>query len=235
MIRGDAGNLAGIPIRYFMKLFLAVISVFIFLDAPSPFAQSLFTLNFENDEVGKFPAAWSSRDKENMGGVYSVRAEGGHRFLHADARRISVQIGQEKAWNLKEFPILRWRWRALVFPEGTDERKKSGNDNVLSVYVVFGGWPIPRSIKYSWSDTRPAGTIFNSPLSGRTKIIVVRSGRSMAGNWVAEERNVLVDYRSLFGEGEKSPSARGILLLTDSDDTMTRAAGDYDDLTVAAR
>jgi hypothetical protein len=218
-----------------MKLFFAVLSALIFLDTPSLFAQSLFTLNFENDEAGKFPTGWSSRDKENMGRVYSVRAEDGHRFLHADAQGISVQIGYEKTWNLKEFPILRWRWRALVFPEGSDERKKSGNDNVLSVYVVFGGWPIPSSIKYTWSDTLPAGTVFDSPLSGKTKIIVVRSGRSMAGNWVAEERNVLADYRSLFGEGEKNPSARGILLLTDSDNTMTRAAGDYDDITVAAK
>jgi len=218
-----------------MKLFLAVLSALIFLDTPSLFAQSLFTLNFENDEAGKFPLSWSSRDKENMGRVYSVRAEDGHRFLHADAQGISVQIGYEKTWNLKEFPILRWRWRALVFPEGSDERKKSGNDNVLSVYVVFGGWPIPSSIKYTWSDTLPAGTVFDSPLSGKTKIIVVRSGRSMAGNWVAEERNVLADYRSLFGEGQKNPTARGILLLTDSDNTMTRSEGDYDDITVAAK
>ena len=218
-----------------MKLFLAVLSALIFLDTPSLFAQSLFTLNFENDEAGKFPLSWSSRDKENMGRVYSVRAEDGHRFLHADAQGISVQIGYEKTWNLKEFPILRWRWRALVFPEGSDERKKSGNDNVLSVYVVFGGWPIPSSIKYTWSDTLPAGTVFDSPLSGKTKIIVVRSGRSMAGNWVAEERNVLADYRSLFGEGQKNPTARGILLLTDSDNTMTRSEGDYDDITVVAK
>jgi len=40
----------------------------------------------------------------------------------------------------------------------------------------------------------PAGTVFDSPLSGKTKIIVVRSGRSMAGKWVAEERNVLADH-----------------------------------------
>jgi hypothetical protein len=226
---------AGISAHHFMKLFLALLLALIFWDSPSLFAQSLFTLNFENDEGGKFPAGWSSRDRENTGRVYSVRIEEGQRFLHADARGISVPIGYEKTWNLKAFPILRWRWRPLVFPEGADERKKSGNDNVLSVYVVCGGWPIPRSIKYTWSDTLPAGTVFDSPLSGRTKIIVVRSGRSMAGKWVAEERNVLADYRGLFGGREKNPSARAILILTDSDDTRTRAAGDYDDLTVAAK
>ena len=218
-----------------MKLFLAVLSALIFLDAPSLFAQSLFTINFENDEAGKFPAGWSSRDKEKMGRVYSVRAEDGHRFLHADAQGISVQIGYEKTWNLKEFPILRWRWRALVFPEGSDERKKNGNDNVLSVYVVLGGWPIPSSLKYSWSDILPVGMICDSPHSSKTKVFVVRSGRSLSGKWLTEERNVLADYRSLFGEGEKNFSARGILLLTDSDNTMTRAVGDYDAITVAAK
>jgi hypothetical protein len=218
-----------------MKLFLAVLSALIFLNTPSLFAQSLFSIKFENDEAGKFPAGWSSRDKENMGRVYSVRAEDGHRFLHADAQGISVQIGYEKTWNLKEFPILRWRWRALVFPEGSDERKKSGNDNVLSVYVVLGGWPIPSSIKYTWSDTLPVGTTFDSPHSSKTKVFVVRSGRSLSGKWLTEERNVLADYRSLFGEGEKNSSARGILLLTDSDNTMTRAVGDYDAIIVAAK
>lgn len=170
-----------------------------------------------------------------MGRVYSVRIEEGRRFLRADARGISVPIGHERAWDLGEFPLLRWRWRALVFPEGSDERKKSGNDNVLSVYVLFGGWPVPRSVKYTWSDTLPEGTVLDSPLSGKIKVIVLRSGRSMAGNWVAEERNVLADYRRLFGGGEKNPSARGILILTDSDDTRTRAAGDYDDIAVAAK
>jgi hypothetical protein len=57
----------------------------------------------------------------------------------------------------------------------------------------------------------------------------------MAGKWVAEERNVLADYRSLFGMGEKNPSARGILLLTDSVNTMTRSVGDYDYITVAPK
>jgi hypothetical protein len=198
-------------------------------------AQVLFNLNFERDEVGRFPAGWSSRNEENKGRVYSVQAEEGHKFLHADARAVSVQIGYEKKWELKEFPVLRWRWRARIFPEGTNERKKSGNDNVLSVYVVFGGWPIPRAVKYVWSDTLPAGTILDSPHSGQTKIFVVRSGRGLVGRWLTEERNVLADYRRLFGESQATPAAKGILLLTDSDSTGTHAMGDYDDIEVAAR
>jgi len=101
------------------------------------------------------------------------------------------------------------------------------------VYVVFGGWPIPSSIKYVWSDTLPVGETFDSPHSSKTKVVVVRSGRSMIGKWVTEERNVLADYRGLFGEGENNPTAKGIALLTDSDNTNTRAVGDYSDITIS--
>ncbi len=132
-------------------------------------AQPFIRFNFEGDEVGKFPSGWSSRDKENMIKTYTVQAEGGNKFLHADSRGTSVQIGYERKWELKDFPILRWRWRAQTFPEGTNEREKSGNDNVLAVYVIFGGWPIPSSIKYVWSDTLPVGASFDSPHSGKTR------------------------------------------------------------------
>ena len=123
----------------------------------------------------------------------------------------------------------------MVFPEHSNERKKSGNDSVLGVYAVFGGWPVPSSIKYIWSDTLPVGASFDSPHSGKTKIIVVRSGRDMIEKWVAENRDVLADYRKQFGGGEKDPVSRGIAVLTDSNETNSRAVGDYDNFAVRGR
>ena len=222
--------------RSFRKTGIEFLFVFLFLFwAESLGAQTLIRFHFESDEVGKVPSAWASRDPQNMAKVYSIQEEGGNKFLHADARAISIQFGVEKKWELKDFPILRWRWRAWIFPEGTDERKKSGNDNVLSVYVVFGGWPIPQAIKYVWSDTLPAGRVLDSPHSGKTKIVVVRSGREGRGNWVEQERDLLADYRHLWGESHANPTARGILLLTDSDSTRTHAVGDYDDIAVVTK
>jgi len=215
-----------------MKCLLIFLSLFW---VPGLGAQTLLRMDFDSDQVGRFPSQWSSRDPENVARVYSIQEEGGNKFLRADARAISVQIGFEKKWELKDFPTLRWRWRARIFPEGTDERTKSGNDNVLSIYVVFGGWPIPQAIKYVWSDTLSAGSVLDSPHSGKTKIVVVRSGRELKGLWLAEERNVLADYRRLWGESQTNPTAKGILLLTDSDSTRTHAVGDYDDIEVAAK
>ncbi len=223
------------PARFFrttrMKFLLFFFPLFW---VPSLGAQTLLYLDFESDQTGRFPSQWSSRDPENMAKVYSVQEEGGNLFLHADARAIGIQIGIEKKWELEKLPMLRWRWRAWVFPERTNEREKSGNDNVLSVYVVFGGWPIPQAIKYVWSDTLPAGSVLDSPHSSRTKIVVVRSGRTLRGEWAAEERDVLADYRRLFDDPRAAPTARGILILTDSDSTQTHAVGDYDDISISS-
>lgn len=195
-------------------------------------AQTLFKLTFEDDAEGKFPSGWSSRDKKGMSKVYSVRKENGEKFLRGDSGGLSVTIGYERGWNLADYPLIRWRWRPMTFPTGTNEHKKSGNDNVLGLYVAFGGWPLPKSIKYIWSETLPVGTELPSPFSGKTKMVVIRSGREGKGEWFSEERNVLDDYRRLFKEPKAAPKAKGVGILTDSDNTGTEAVGDYDDIEI---
>jgi hypothetical protein len=205
------------------------------LSAQTLFAQPLVHITFERDEVGKFPSGWQSRDEKDGIKVYSVQAEGEKKFLHADARDQSVQISYEQKWPLTDYPLLRWRWRAVTFPAASNERVKGGADSVLGLYVVLSGLPFVTSIKYVWSDTLPEGTVFDSPYSSGTKIVVVRSGRALAGSWVTEERDVLSDYERLFGKKEKHPVARGIALLTDSDNTRSRAVGDYLEISIPAR
>ena len=195
-------------------------------------AQTLFRVNFQSDEIGKLPSGWISWDEKTASRVYSVQAENGKRFLHADSEGSRDQLGYEHPWPLREFPLLHWQWRAVVFPANSNEREKSRNDSVLGLYVVFGHWPFIKTIKYIWSDTLPAGISFTSPYSSTTKIVVVRSGRTHQGAWVNENRNGLADYRELYGEPEKGPVASGIAVLTDSDDTHSHAIGDYADIQV---
>jgi len=197
-------------------------------------AQLPIHITFDGDEIGEFPSGWVSRDRQNMAKVYSVQVEGEKRFLHADAHDLSVQISYQKNWDIRDLPILRWRWRSITFPIGSNEQIKSGADSVLGVYVVLRGWPFVRAIKYIWSDTLPMGTEFDSPYSSGTKMIVVRSGRGFTGTWVTEERNVLFDYERFFGKEEKHPVAQGIAILTDSDDTHSRTVGDYADISITS-
>jgi hypothetical protein len=210
-----------------MKRWLAVILLFW---AQSVSAQEPVRITFDGDEVGKFPAGWVSEDQKDMTQVYSVQAEGNRKFLHADARNLSVLISTAVRWNLSESPMLRWRWRAVTFPTGSDEERKSGDDSVLGLYVVFTGRPFVTAIKYIWSDTLPAGIEFDSPYSSGTKMVVVRSGRALAGTWITEERNLLADYTQFLGKGEKSAVTQALAILTDSDNTRSRAVGDYADI-----
>lgn len=214
-------------------MFIKKIFVLSFAMASIFAGDTLFSVDFQDSKSGAFPDGWTSKDETNMVAVYSVASEEENNFLRADAKSISVTIGYDKSWNLEQYPKLKWRWRAISLPKGTDEKKKSGNDDVLGVYVVFGGFPIPRSIKYIWSETLPVGTELNSPYSSKTKMLVVRSGEKGVGEWVSEERDVLKDYRRLFGKPKANPVAKGIALLSDSDNTKTHVIGDYDDFIIS--
>lgn len=196
------------------------------ITAAVAFPQSPLRVSFDNDEVGKLPAAWKSKSDESRS-IYAVQAEDGRKFLHADAKDAAAQIGYEQQWPLKDFPVLQWQWRADTFPTGSNERVKNGYDSVLAVYVAFGRSPLVKGIKYVWSDVLPKGDKFASLTSGRVKVVVLESGRALKGTWVTERRDVLADYRELFGPADATPVARGIAVLTDSDDTHSRSVGDY--------
>jgi hypothetical protein len=184
-------------------------------------------IHFQDCPVNCLPGNWQARDHRCAAKIYSVQQESECRFIHADSRRTQDQIGYEVRWPLREFPVLQWRWRAVHFPTGSDERENGRNDSVLGLYVIFGQVPFIKTIKYVWSDRLPVGACFPSPHSSTTRIMVVRSGRSQQGAWVTESRDVLADYIQIYGEGDKNPVALGIGLLTDSDDTRSRAVGDY--------
>lgn len=199
---------------------------------PVAAGQPTVRLDFTACEIGKPPAGWPSWNG-SAASVYSIRSEGDKKFLHADAGGTAVQIGHEMSWPLKELPFLEWQWRAMLFPGKSDERKKATDDSVLGLYVVFGRAPLVKAIKYIWSDALPVGTALDSPFTSRTKMIVLESGRELAGKWVTERRDVLADYRRLFGDGESDPVAKGIAVLTDADNTNSHAVGDYGDIQIS--
>jgi hypothetical protein len=187
-------------------------------------AECVALEDFSRGRPGEFPPEWKPR-KEAGRPVYSIRDEGGRRFLRAIARRIGIQAGREAAWNLETHPILAWSWRPIEFPKGADERASSTNDSAVSVYAVFPTSRVSvKSLKYVWSRVVPAGTHLSSS-AGNTQVRVVRSG-ARAGQWAHEQVNVREDYQKYFG-GDEVPRPGGIAVLTDSDDTRSRAQGDY--------
>jgi hypothetical protein len=178
--------------------------------------------DFSKSTVGEFPDGWRAR-KDSGKSVYRVAESGGRRFLHADAKDLGVQAGKEFAWDLQEYPVLAWSWRPIEFPEGADERTKK-NDSALAVYAVFPHSQFAaKSVKYIWSEKVPKGTHIPQS-SGNTQGVVLRTGPNK--EWVEERVNVLNDYKRYFKTDEVA-KPQGIAVLTDSDDTQSRAQGDY--------
>jgi hypothetical protein len=182
--------------------------------------------DFSRGTVGQFPVDWKPRKDEGKD-VYAVQDEGGLRFLRALSRGLGIQAGRSHEWDLNEYPVLAWAWRARQFPEGADERKSATNDSVVSVYVLVPHSKVrgPKAVKYVWSERVPVGERLNSN-SGLTQVRVLRSGRDGAAEWRDEKVNVRDDYLSFFSESN-APRTAGIAVLTDADDTRSVAAGDY--------
>jgi hypothetical protein len=188
--------------------------------------QAFQQVAFDERDVGEFPSEWKVRETAGRS-VYSVRQDGEGIFLHAESVGDAHTIGRPLSVDLKAYPYLHFSWRALKLPPGGNEQRRTTNDGALGVYVVFEGWSMPpQAIKYVWSTTLPEGTEAASPYSKKSKVVVLRSGSGKLGKWVDEKVNVFEDFRRLFGKDEV-PRVRGIGILTDSDNTASRSAGDY--------
>ena len=134
-------------------------------------------------------------------------------------------MGLEFPWDLRTHPVLAWRWRPRVFPEGADERDASTNDSALGVHAVFPAAGLTvRAVKYGWSQRAPVGTTASAS-GGLTRMVVLRTGAGQAERWVPAAVDVTADFQRLFGRTLETP--RGIAILTDADTTRTRAEGDY--------
>jgi len=189
---------------------------------------------------------WMSAS-DNFKDFYKIGKEGNNYFLKARVKEGGAIIAKEFDYNLKEFPILSWKWRALKLPKGGDERYKNSGDSVAGIYIIFpslikpeklrNNWgfkiPIsdhlkPKCVKYVWSSSLPKGTVTDSPYSSKTKIIVLENGDSSLNQWITEEVNVYEDYKRVF---HKEPDGvRAVGILTDADDTSSEAMADYDDI-----
>lgn len=202
--------------------------------------------DFESDFINVLPAAWYDRDgnakliNHDPDFVkkyhYRVMEESGNKFLHyegTNARHITYPLINKKGISIYETPVLSWKVRAHTLPENASEDDNGRNDTVASIYVVFDFGHVlfkrvPKSIRYTWSSTLPVGTEL-SKFFGNQKIVVVASGKEHVGEWKTFRRNIVEDYRRLFGD---DPPAKplAILILSDGDSTGSFVEADYDDI-----
>lgn len=201
--------------------------------------------DFEKYEPGTIPNEWYNRDgnripehyDDDLRSEYQYRVweEDGNQFLRfsgTEAKHLNFPLADKDDLDIFQTPLLRWRWRVHDIPAGGNEDRDDRNDVAASVYVVFDFGRVlfrrvPKSIRYTWSSTLPKGKEL-SKFFGNQKVVVLESGREETGKWKTFERNIVEDYRRLFGDDPpRTPLA--ILILSDGDDTNSYVQADYDD------
>jgi len=171
------------------------------------------------------PDGWTGQNWGSPKYDFRIETHGGRKVLRAKSQDDSPTISKEAKVNVKDRPILQWSWQAVTLPKGGDARKSATDDQAAQLYVTFPRFPQAvrsRIISYLWDTTAPAGAIFKSEKTGLVTYVVVRSGPAEAGKWVTESRNVLEDYKKIYGDAPRE-DVGAISISIDSNDTHSSA------------
>jgi hypothetical protein len=183
--------------------------------------------------------------------VYTMARRDGRIALHAVADSAASGLSVATQIDPQRTPWLRWEWRVdtvhaqatvaddvredtparLVIAFGGDMSRLTLRDRVFFEQVeLFTGNELPfATLTYVWDGQLPVGRVLPYARSGRIRYDVVESGAARAGQWLRYERNVLADYRRVFGEAPSGPIL-SVGVLTDSDDLKNHAEAWYGDI-----
>lgn len=182
-------------------------------------------------------AQWSVND-----GIHTVR-------LHSDAALTFLE--RNASIDLKEYPIVSWKWKIENILQDIDERTHAGDDHPIRIFFVFDpddskqSWwfRLKRSLyldwvhghpygggftEYVWSSHLGAGETINDPGNPSQKLIVVEGGEKNIGQWRSHQRNLYQDFLSLYGREPRRLIFIGIL--NDTDQTGQKATSYIADL-----
>ncbi len=212
------------------KLSMVIVIVFCVI-IRSYSSSSIIVDDFNVEIVNSFPSSWKAASKKGST-LYKILEENANRYLNINVTDDSINIAKEIEWDLKQHPLLQWRWRIHKEPLGADPRNESTHDCAAAVYVLIknGLSPLPKYIKYIWCNSLESGTRFF--FKKNRAIVVMRGKDDNLSEWYKETRNVLEDYKYFYGD--KKPKIKGISILSDSNNTHSESEADYDDIIISS-
>ena len=211
---------------------------------------------FSTSTSDRLPEGWHPQPFRDVPPTtYSIARDGDVPVVRADASASASGLAFRFERPLDADRTLRWRWKGERLPPGGDTRARATDDAVARVYVTFaapaggrgtvdrmrdatlrmlyGETPPHATLLYVWDTAAPAGATFANAYTERVRNVVVESGPARLGEWIAYARDVADDYRRAFGEAPGR--IRGIAIMTDADNTKSRASALFGDLTLDAR
>ena len=151
---------------------------------------------------------------------------------------------------------LAWRWRVDKLIDTADLTTRAGDDSPAKICVFFAfdaaklslgertklslahsttGQDVPtETLCYVWDNKLPIDTGMANAFTKRIRVIVLQSGTSRLGQWVAQKRDIAADYQRLFGDESegKLPAITGVAVAADADNTHGHALAYFGDITL---
>ncbi len=236
-----------------MKIRIAIIMVLCLLALPlgAQTPEQGFRENFETLANWK-PLTFPKIPRHS---TYSIQKNGEKSILVASADASASGIVHIRTFNIYQTPVIRWRWKVSNIYSKGDEKKKSGDDYPLRIYVVFkydpekagvlekaqysaarliyGEYPPHSSLNYIWANKNYPERILPNPYTARAQMILLQKGSERVGQWVEEKVNALEDYRTAFGADP--PTIAALAIMGDADNTGEKATGFVDYIEVSAK
>ncbi|HUI44441.1 MAG TPA: DUF3047 domain-containing protein [Nitrospirota bacterium] len=172
------------------------------------------------------PAGWQVNEKSGKAD-FAVVKDNGISAVRLRSVKTSFSLQKEVHIDLRQYPILTWKWKVTMLPDGGDFRKSNTDDQAAQLFLAFSK---TRAIVYIWDTTAPQGTMADAaaPFFMSIKAVVIRSGKTGIGSWMTETRNVYDDYRKLF-DGEPG-DVGGVRIQINSQHTGTSAESYFGDI-----
>ena len=186
---------------------------------------------------------------------FEVVQQDGRRVLKVEADQSYGNLVHATQVPLNASTTLSWRWRVDDFVKDADLRKRSGDDGAAKVCVFFDfpterlsfgertrlalarrttGEQVPsEALCYVWDNKEAKGTALVNAFTQRMRMVVLESGPAgTPGAWLSERRNLLTDYRRVFGDeaGDAMPDVVAVAISADADNTLGHGLAYFSDI-----
>ncbi len=191
----------------------------------SCYAKDLYVGRFSRDGL----AGWNQKIFKGKT-IYRLVVDDGREVVQAISNRAASGLIKKKAFDPRTYRYLRWSWKIDHVIKKGDARFKKGDDYAARIYVIFPGtffWQT-KAINYIWANRLPKGTSIPNAFTDHAMMIAVESGPQYVGRWINEQRDIVADYRRLFGSEPETAGA--VAIMTDTDNTQETAVAWYGDI-----
>ncbi len=221
-------------------------------------ADEVAIKSFSSAAPGEPPAVWKFATLPNkIATRFSIVDLAGTRVLKVEADESYGNLVHALHAKAGEHTALAWRWRVDKLVENADIKTRAGDDAAAKLCVFFAfdaaklpfgerarltlansatGETVPtETLCYVWDNKLPIDTGLVNAFTRRIRFIVLQSGTGKLGQWVAEKRDLSVDYQRMFGDESegKIPEIVGVAVSADADNTHGHGLAYFGDVALA--